>query len=202
MMHAVLLHCPHLGRDIAPILESVPGCRVLHGVPVTPGEAGCLQMHQDAVQLAIEQRWPRVTVIEDDCHFTPAFRWADWLRLCARADGLEAGALVGGTVRAHCARLVAPGLLSVDKCCSAHFVTHFSRGYQAVLDAVQPFDLSFTSMTKTLVAWPFVAIQSAGLSGIGLPRDAGDSQRYTGPQPVDYSRHFARTEAKLARLGA
>lgn len=196
-MRAVVLYCPHLGRDIAPILERVPGAIVLCGEPVVPGEAGCLDMHKAAVQMAIDGGWPAVTVIEDDCQLTDLFAWWFWCELAARAEALGAGALVGGSVKVFGARRAEPGLVRVDKCCSAHFVTHFERGYQAVLDAVQPFDLSFSEKTPTMVAWPFMAVQAPGRSGIGRPVDPGASQRYRGPEEVDYRRSFARQEQRL-----
>lgn len=206
-MNAVLLYCPHLGRNIAPIRAAVPDLQVLEGQPVTPGEAGCLQMHQDAVRLAQAQGWSAVTVIEDDCQFTPAFNWSTWQEACRWAEAQGYGAVVGGTVKAIAPRVArramfgwALDLITVDACCSAHFVTHFARGYRAVLDAAQPFDLSFSAATPTLVAHPFVAVQAPGRSGIGRPIDPGASQRYAGPGPVDYRRHFAATERRLWRL--
>lgn len=199
-MKAVVLYCPDLGRDIAPILRHIPDAVVLRGELVTPGEAGCLAMHQQAVRMAVANGWSAVTVIEDDCQFAEWFTYTGWIDIAARAHELGAGALVGGSVKTFGARAAGSGLVAVDRCCSAHFVTHFERGYDAVFNAVQPFDLSFSSLTPTLVAWPFVAVQAPGKSGIGRPVDPGASQRYRGPEPVDYRKSFAKQQQKLAEV--
>jgi len=171
----------------------------LTGLPTKPGEAGCLQMHQAAVRRAQLSSLQWVLVLEDDCLLTPAFsleRLAEIARF-ARTNGY--GVVHGGSVLAFNPRKVAPGLLAVDRACSAHFMLYLESGYRAVLEAEQPFDLSIADKgIKPLLTIPFMAIQRKGLSGIGRPLEAGASKTYTGPEVVDYEGLFKNQERQLA----
>lgn len=200
---AVVLHAPHLGRDLRHVLGHVPHAQILTGRQTTPGEAGCLASHQQAIRLAAARGWERVWVIEDDCLFVPGFDLAQWSTHVLDAFEIGFDTVFGGSVRTHGAQVVwtsdrGNALLRVDKLCSAHCVAHHARGYGAVLQCEQPYDLQLGDRgARCALVWPFVAVQRAGLSGIGRPLDQGDSTRYAGPQVVDYEGLFAAHERAL-----
>lgn len=196
----IILYCPHLGRDLMPLLKRIPNSRILAGLPVVPGEAGCLQMHQEAVRIAQAEGRPYVLVLEDDCLLTPSFSFDRLLSAILFAQREGYGVVQGGSVLATNPRKVAAGLLAVDRACSAHFMVYLAAGYHAVLSASQPFDLSIGMLgIRPLLTLPFMAIQKAGKSGIGLPLETGASKTYAGAQNVDYEGMFAMHEQHLLR---
>lgn len=213
-MKSYVLYCPHLDRDIRGILSRVPDPEVITGYPTVPGEVGCLEMHKTAVRLAQHKGLPFVFVMEDDCKFTDAFVYSQWETMAAWALEHRFGAVHGGSVRTWNPRLLArlPGyehigeattILQVDRACSAHCMIYTHLGYDAVLTAEQPFDLSIADKgVNPVLVWPFVAIQGKGLSGIGPPTHGGISTTYHGPQPVDYEGLFAMHEGSLRGLVA
>lgn len=201
MLKSYVLYCPHLDRDIRGILARVPDPEIMTGYPTTPGEAGCLAMHQEVVRRARTLGLPYVFVMEDDCKFTDAFDWLEWKWMAEWARGAGYGVVHGGTVRTWNPRTVRAGAIAVDKACSAHCMIYTDRGYDAVLLAEQPFDVTIGEKGgKPVVAWPFVAIQGKGMSGIGMPTHGGISKTYLGPQFVDYEGLFAVQERHLGEV--
>jgi hypothetical protein len=197
-----VLYCPHLKRDIRQLLDALPSALILTGLPTVPGEAGCLQMHQLAVSTALEQGATSILVVEDDCLLTDSFSWDRVIDAVVFAEANGYGCIQGGSVLATDPRQVAPGLLAVGRACSAHFMVYLQSGYEAVLAAEQPFDLSIADKgIRPLLMLPFVAIQKRGLSGIGLPLEAGASKTYAGPHEVDYEWMFAAQERHLLQGG-
>lgn len=201
---AMVLYAPHLGRDLRHIMSKVPDVQVVTGEQTPRGEDGCLQGHKRAIRMAIERGWSSVLILEDDCLFTPAFDLPKWEETCRAAVRAGFTTVFGGSVRTEGARLHWPaspekyGLVACRKLCSAHCVFHHHSGYDAVLAAEQPYDLQLGDCGAVCaVTLPFVAIQRAGLSGIGLPLDAGDSKRYAGPQVVNYEGLFQMHEQGL-----
>ncbi len=197
-MRSVILHCPHLGRDVSGILAAVPGAQIRTGLPTPRGEDGCLEMHKSVVREAQAQNLQSVWAIEDDCGFTPAFDLARWSRLAdwAQAEGFDL--LVGGCTRTYKARPVREDLLEVDAFHSAHCVVYFQSSYEKVIQAVQPYDLSLGKPVESnyqttycgcrvALAWPFVAVQRPSVSGI-----LG--------KPVNYLPAYERHEQELGRM--
>jgi len=81
-------------------------------------------------------------------------------------------------------------------------MVYLAYGYDAVLAAEQPFDLSIADKgIRPLLMVPFVAIQKRGLSGIGKPLEGGASKTYAGPQEVNYEHLFIRQEQHLINQG-
>jgi len=212
---AVILRAAHLDRDISGILARVPHAEIVEGERSEDGARACLEGHKRAIRHAVERGWRRVLVLEDDCSFTPAFDLLRWVTTCDAAFAAGFDAVFGGTVRTHGPRLiwndlsgafglrqvtdVYPHLVAVDRLCSAHCVAHCSRGYDAALRCEVPYDLQLgVQGSRCAVVLPFVAHQKPGMSGIGLPLDEGDSQRYAGPEMVNYVPLFRAEEARLA----
>lgn len=188
-MRSVVLHAPHLGRDLSALHAAVPQLEVYRGVPTPRGEDGCLENHKAVIREALARGDDRLFVLEDDCAFTPAFdlaRWtadADW----AQVQGYDV--LAGGCTLTYDARRVRDGLIAVSAFHSAHCVVYFASGYDKALQAVQPYDVSLgrDCGVRCVVAWPFVAVQRPSFSGI-LQR------------PVDYVPDYVRHEAVLGAL--
>lgn len=168
-MNSVILYCPHLDRDIRGILARVPNSRILTGYPTPYGHDGCLEMHKDAVRIAVENGWESVFVMEDDCEFTPRFEWGAW-KLDARwsnENGYDV--LVGGCTRTYDERKVREHMIEVSAFHSAHCIVYHRRGFEKVLQhAVQPYDLSLGRECgcRVALAHPFVAVQRPSFSGI------------------------------------
>lgn len=199
-MKTFILTAPHLGRNVKPILAMLPPMaepEVLVGERTVPGEVGCLRMHQAAVLLAIGRGLDRICVLEDDCLFTPKYTWNRWVGAAQWAHEQGYGAVHGGSVKTFGARKVHPEALAVDYACSAHAMVYLKASYDAVLHATQPLDWSIGRKGgKPLVIWPFVAVQRAGLSGIGRPVEHAENH-FHGLQSVNYEPAFAKHEKAL-----
>ncbi len=155
----------------------MPDAEVLIGERTPRGCDGCLDSHKRAVRLAQQKAWPCVFVMEDDCAFVPAFSLAQWEADAAWAQAHGYDVLAGGCTRTYGAKRVRSGLLEVSAFHSAHCLVYFASGYDKVLRAVQPFDLSLGCETVTTFATtyvgcrivltaPFVAVQRPSFSGI------------------------------------
>lgn len=167
-MYSVILHAPHLGRDIEHLKVAVPGVHVLIGVQTPKGEDGCLEAHKTAVRMAMVNGADKVFVLEDDCWFTPHFdswKWetdAGW----AQAHGYDV--MCGGSTRTYDEKIVRDGMIEVSAFHSAHCVVYFQSGYEKILQAVQPFDWSLgrDCGCRCVLTYPFVAVQRQSYSGI------------------------------------
>jgi hypothetical protein len=200
VVKSFILYCPHLNRDIRGILAKVPNPQIITGYPTVPGEAGCLEMHKEAVRRAKMNGSFMVSVFEDDCKFTEYFDFALWNATGIWAEQNGYNVVQGGSVLTHNPRLVQHGKIAVDRACSAHCMIYLESAYDAILQAEQPFDLSIADKgAKPILVWPFVAIQGKGLSGIGRPLESGASKTYAGPQEVDYEGMFKMHESYLAQ---
>jgi hypothetical protein len=196
-MRAVVLSCPHLHRDITALRDQIPDALVQIGLPTPHGHDGCLEMHKTAVRDAQAAQAPAVFVMEDDCQFTPAWDYARWQADAQWAQAHGYDVLVGGSTRTYKPRKVRHGLLEVRAFHSAHCLVYFASGYERVLDAVQPFDLSLGAEVKSeyptryvgcriVLTYPFVAVQRPSFSGILQ-------------KPVDYGPEYVGHEQYLRR---
>ena len=184
-MRSVVLYAPHLGRDLRALLEAIPELLIYEGQQTPKGEDGCLESHKAAVRASMHEE--RVWVVEDDCQFTDNFdlsRWstdADW----AQAHGYDV--MAGGCTRTYDERRVRNGMIEVSAFHSAHCVVYFRSGYEKMLNAVQPFDLSLgrDCGMRCVLTHPFVAVQRPSFSGILQ-------------QNVDYVPLYAQHERTLA----
>lgn len=172
-MRSAIIYCPHLNRDIRGLLNHVPNPFILTGQKTERGEDGCLQCHQELVALAKRNNWPHLFVMEDDCEFTAHFNWQHWCEDAAWAEAQGYGCLVGGCVQTYDPRIVLRGglgrsvLVEVSKFHSAHCIVYFAAGYDGALKTVQPYDTSLGDCgVRTLMTYPFVAVQRASFSGI------------------------------------
>ena len=185
-MNAVVLHAPHLGRDISALKKVVPGVHVLVGQPTPRGEDGCMESHKAAIRFARDYQDGPLFVMEDDCQFTEAFDWdcwnadADW----AEANGYDV--MAGGCTRTYNESVVRDGMVEVSAFHSAHCYVLFRSGFTKALHAVQPYDLSLglTCGLRCVLTWPFVAVQRPSFSGILR-------------QPVDYVPLYQAHERRL-----
>ena len=167
-MLSIVLHCPALGRDLRPLHEAVPDLAIYESERSANGAESCLRGHQGIVDFAARSGVDRVFVLEDDCQFTPAFsfeRWsadADW----AIAHGYDV--LVGGSTRTYDPRWVREGLIEVSAFHSAHCVVYMESAFEKVMKAVAPVDWSLgrDCGARSVLAWPFVAVQRPAFSGI------------------------------------
>lgn len=189
MTRAVVLHAPHLGRDLRWLRAEMPNLQVQFGEPTERGEDGCLEGHKIAVREAMALGEERVFVMEDDCQFTTRFnlaRWesdADW----AQANGYDV--MSGGCTRTYDERVVRDGMVEVSAFHSAHCVVYFRSGYEKALRAVQPYDWSLGKDCgmRCVLTWPFVAVQRPSYSGILR-------------QLVDYVPYYVQHERALGAL--
>lgn len=197
-MRAVILSCPHLKRDLRPILARIPGAEILLGEKTPKGEDGCLEMHKSVVRSAQAAGDPSVFVMEDDCQFTAAFDYARWLDDAAWAEAHGYDVLAGGCVKTYHPKPVRAGLIEVSAFHSAHCLVYSASGYAKVLRAVQPFDLSLGSRVaskfvttyvgcRIALTFPFVAVQRPAYSGILR-------------KPVDYVPEYVAHERELGRV--
>lgn len=188
-MRSVVLYCPHLGRDLRHLSETVPDLTVYQGEPTPRGEDGCLENHKAVIQEAIRNGDEMLFVMEDDCQFTEAFNLDSWARDAAWAQARGYDVLAGGCTRTYDEKIVRTGILEVEAFHSAHCVVYFESGYEKALDAVQPYDLSLgrdCGMRCALV-WPFVAVQRPSYSGILR-------------EQVNYVPFYTNHEKELGRL--
>lgn len=167
-MRSVVLYCPHLDRDLRTLHESVPDLLIHIGEPTLYGGDGCLESHKEIVAEARDLGEDRVFVLEDDCSFTRYFRYGQW---CADADWAQANGydvMVGGCTRTYDEKLVREGMIEVSAFHSAHCVVYFESGYEKVLKAMQPFDVSLglDCGARCVLTYPFVAVQRPSFSGI------------------------------------
>jgi len=167
-MYSVVLHAPHLGRDISPLFRAVPGLQELVGLPTSRGEDGCLEAHKKVVRTAIALGEPRIFVMEDDCGFTPRFDLAKWHADADWAQEQGYDVMAGGCTRTYDEKVVRDGMIEVSAFHSAHCVVYFQSGYEKVLQAIQPFDWSLgrDCGMRCVLTWPFVAVQRPSYSGI------------------------------------
>jgi hypothetical protein len=187
-VRAIILHCPHLGRDISE-LQAIPHAEILLGEPTPRGEDGCLEMHKEAVRIAIADGDPQLFVMEDDCQFTQNFSYDKWIvdLVWAAMHGYDV--VVGGCTRTSGERQVRDGIIEVSAICSAHCIVYFDTAYEKVLKAVQPFDISLgrDCGLKIALVHPFVAVQRPSYSGILK-------------QEVDYVPLYQQHENRLRHL--
>lgn len=173
-MRSVVLHCPWLGRDISELRKRVPNLEVFYGERTAKGEDGCLQSHQAIVAGALARGEPSIFVMEDDCKFTPLFSYAWWLEVVEWAEVNRYDVLAGGCTRTYGERVVRQAggkgitILEVSAFHSAHCVVYFRSGYEKVMKAVQPYDVSLgqTCGMRCALVHPFMAVQRASFSGI------------------------------------
>ena len=167
-MRSVVLYCPHLGRDLSRLHETVPDLLIYEGMPTPKGEDGCLEGHKAIVREAMGLGEPRVFVVEDDCQFTPHFELERWLADADWAETQGYDVMAGGCTRTYDQKVVRNGMIEVSAFHSAHCLVYFASGYEKALNAVQPYDWSLgrdCGMRCALV-WPFVAVQRPSYSGI------------------------------------
>ena len=166
-MKTFIIYCPHLNRDIRPILNAVPDPQIWTGEKTPRGEDGCLQCHQAIVRKAKHEGWQMVGVLEDDCAFAPAFTYGDWLDAAQWAWRHDYDVLVGGSTRTYGEKMVGDGFIEVEAFHSAHCVVYMQSSYDTILKTVQPHDLSIGRLgARCVLTWPFVAVQSQSYSGI------------------------------------
>ncbi len=167
-MRAIILSCPHLKRDIRDLKARVPGAEVLIGEPTDKGADGCLEMHKQAIRMARDAGDPAVFVMEDDCVFTDAFDLQRWIADAQWAAAHGYDVLVGGSVKSYDTRVVREGLIEVSAAHSAHCLVYLASGYDKAQAAIQPYDVSLgrDCGMRTLLTYPFVAVQRAAFSGI------------------------------------
>ena len=166
-MRAIILHAPHLGRDISS-LQAVPHAEILLGDPTPYGGDGCLEMHKEAVRIAMADGDPQLFVMEDDCQFTSHFSYDRWIADLVWAVMHGYDMVVGGCTRTYGERLVREGMIEVSAFHSAHCVVYFDTAYEKALKAVQPYDISLgrDCGLKIALVHPFVAVQRPSYSGI------------------------------------
>jgi GR25 family glycosyltransferase involved in LPS biosynthesis len=188
-MRSVVLHAPHLGRDLRALHEAVPDLLIYEGERTPKGEDGCLEGHKTIVREAMELGERRVFVMEDDCEFTPHFDWERWQTDATWAEFHGYDVMVGGCTRTYGEKAVRYGMIEVSAFHSAHCVVYFASGYEKALKAVQPYDLSLGTICgmRCVLTHPFVAVQRPSFSGI-LQQD------------VDYVPLYERHEARLGHL--
>lgn len=162
-----ILHCPSLGRDLAPILARVPDAQIAQGPRLDDGYAGCTAGHQAIVRQALSAGWPAVSVFEDDCAFTAAFDLTQWRRDASWAAVHGFDAVIGGSVSAKRPQAVREGLVAVARFKSTHCITYLRSAYQTVLRVgAGPIDKQLSTLgLKAVLTVPFVAVQRAAFSG-------------------------------------
>ena len=167
-MRSVVLHAPHLGRDLSALHAAVPDLIVQTGAKTPRGEDGCLESHKAAIRDAMALGAAALFVMEDDCAFTKHFSLSRWLADAAWAQAHGYHVIAGGCTRTYDERRVRDGLFEVSAFHSAHCVVYFADGYERALHAVQPYDVSLgrDCGMRCLLAWPFVAVQRPSFSGI------------------------------------
>ncbi len=106
-------------------------------------------------------------VMEDDCQFTEHFDLDRWTTDAFWAQGQGYDVLVGGSTRTYDDRLARDGMIEVSAFHSSHCVVYFASGYDKVLRAGAPIDVTLGQDEKArcVVAWPFVAVQRPSFSG-------------------------------------
>ena len=187
-MRAIILHAPHLGRDIS-ALQAIPNAEILLGDPTPKGEDGCLEMHKEAVRIAMADGDPQLFVMEDDCQFTRNFSYDKWISDLVWAAMHGYDIVVGGCTRTYDEKVVREGMIGVSAFHSAHCIVYFDTAYEKVLKAVQPYDLSLgrDCGLKIVLVHPFVAVQKPSYSGILR-------------QQVDYVPLYEKHEDRLRHL--
>lgn len=184
----MILHCPELGRDIAPLLARVPDAIVFRSARTPNGHDGCLAGHKAIVRMAIDEGWSGVFLMEDDCQFTPAFSRDQWDADVEWAGRNGYDVVTGGSVSTKNARQVRPGLFAVDRFKSTHCIAYLPPAYDVVRRLVFPIDLMIGRLgARPLVTFPFVALQRPGFSGL--------LERF-----IDYTPEYDRHAAHLAAL--
>lgn len=188
-VRAIILSAPHLKRDIRELRARVPNAEVLLGEQTPKGADGCLEMHKQAIRMARDAGDPAVFVMEDDCAFTDAFDLQRWIADAQWAADRGYDVLVGGSVKSYDTRVVREGLIEVSAAHSAHCLVYLASGYDKAQAAIQPYDVSLGRDCKlrTLLTYPFVAVQRAAFSGI--------QQKH-----VNYVPEYARHEHDLQTL--
>lgn len=189
-MRSVILHCPSLGRDLAPLLAAVPGALVHEG-PRMPGqgwEASKIAHHAIITETKALGE-PCVFVMEDDCQFTAYFDLDCWEEDATWSARHGYDILIGGSTRTYDERWVRDGMVEVSAFHSSHCVVYFASGYDKVLRAGAPIDITpgRDCGARCVVAWPFVAVQRPAFSGC----EGHD---------VDYVPLYEQHEARLGAL--
>jgi hypothetical protein len=171
-VRSVILYCPALGRDISALRAAIPGTIIIHegqrmvGGHVQGWEAS-RQGHQAIVASAKADGADCVFVVEDDCEFTSHFNYDRWVADVQWAVVHGYDVLVGGSTRTYDNRLVRNGLIEVSAFHSSHCVVYLASGYDKVLRAGAPIDITIgrDEGARCLVALPFVAVQRPSFSG-------------------------------------
>ncbi len=189
MIPSVIAHCPELGRDLSAMRAAVPDAIVYRAALFPPhSHDGCIAAHQAIVRMAQAARWPAVFVMEDDCAFTDHFSLTQWAADIAWAQAHDYTVLTGGCISARKPRLVRRGLFAVERFKSVHCVVYTEAAYDIVLRLTHPMDPQLGRLgARCLMAYPFVAVQAAGYSGIQ-------------DRVVDYVPLYQRYEATLEGL--
>ncbi len=146
-------------------LERIPA------IKQTPGWKGCLQSHKKAVRYAMEQQYPWVLVLEDDCFPGRGARSYEQFRdllplLWESRDKWEL--FSGGPTLMFEQKLVNkhPPLFE-QKSYAAHFMLIQANAYQKILDAPEEqIDVFYKKQMKCLCTYPHIAYQSEGMSDI------------------------------------
>lgn len=199
-MISIVLYCPHLGRDLREIHEAVPDLGIFVGEETPKGEDGCLQNHQAVVSWARACGLERVFVMEDDCTFTKRFNFKKWCHDAEWAQSHGYDVMAGGCTRTYDEKVIGSlqetvdfpashdvelrlgkltTFVEVSAFHSAHCLVYFKSGYEKVLNAVQPYDLSLgrDCGMRCVLVHPFVAVQRKSFSGI-LRRDVNYEPLY------------------------
>lgn len=165
MIPTVIVHCKPLGRSLDHMLAHIPEAFVFDA-PVAPNHEGCIAGHQHAVNLARENGWDAVGVLEDDCEFTKAFDSERWMLDVEWARRHGYNVVNGGCFRTARPRKVRDGLYAVTHFKSAHCVVYLPSAFEVVDRLVYPMDVMIGRLgAKPVVTVPFVAIQGKFWSG-------------------------------------
>jgi len=176
-MRSVILHCPALGRDISVLQAAVPGALVYESpLADPPGQVGGWEASKAAHQAIVAEAQALgescVFVMEDDCVFSRYFSLERWCDAVDWAESHKYDVLVGGSTRTYREKVVArfdddTALIEVSGFHSSHCVVYLKSGYDKVLRAGAPIDITIghNEGARCLVTWPFVAVQRPSFSG-------------------------------------
>ncbi len=176
-MRSAIIRCLELGRDISALQVAVPGSMVYES-PRVLGRQEAWEAskvaHQTIVACAKQVGAPCVWVMEDDCQFTEYFSPNTWITNAMWAESNGYDVLIGGSTRTYDEKLVwktstllTVGMIEVSAFHSSHCVVYFASGYEKVLRAGAPIDITLGQDEKArcVLTWPFVAVQRPSFSG-------------------------------------
>ncbi|HEX7770335.1 MAG TPA: hypothetical protein VF422_09960 [Dokdonella sp.] len=188
MIPAVIMTCPALNRDVAPILAKVPDAIIWNTEHLPEQHEGLRRGLARVAEMARRLGWPAAWILEDDCQFTEHFDRARFESDAAWAFLHGYTLLNGGVFSAANPRPVREGLVAVDRFKSSHCIVVHHSAYDVLERLGYPADVTMGTLgAKSVVTVPFVAVQGAVHSG-HLDRQ------------TDFRARYAQTEASLRQI--